>query len=172
MENTWIASSNAFLISVIIFLAFVISIWLIKLHNAFIPSFEATKKFQANLEAEIKRKLDLIYQLAESIKDGSDYERSVFKQLAEIRSSTVNNSIEEEKKVNKVIAFSESTPSVNSINLFQSYQNQISDTETRIQKAKAQFNNSAAEYNALIKLFPNNIGAMFLKFNTINYVSN
>ena len=166
------SDSFVFLISIFIVGFFYCVVWLIGFYNKAVSQLEETKKYQSNLDAEVKRKVDLVYQLADSIKDGSEFEKNLYKMLSEIRSDTIDDSSEIELKINKVIAYAEAFPNIRSIDLFESFQVQVGDTETRIQKAKMLFNHSAFEYNAFIKIFPNVLGALLLGFKGVLYQAN
>lgn len=150
--------------------AFIAGIWLVVIYNKLVPLLEQCRSNEANYSAELQRKFDLYIKLSEALAGGSEFEKSVFIKIAELRTNANIGLVEKINSANHLLAAAESNPKVESVELFKIYQIQISETESRIQEAKKVFNESVNFFNSEIKLFPINVACILLRFKPQSYI--
>jgi len=141
-------------------------------YNKVIPLLESCKSREANINTELKRKLDVYFKFSEMLQSGSAFEKSVFLEITKLRTDTSLTLDEKIDNARNLLSVAESNPNVNSIDIYKIYQHQIAETETRVQNSRELFNDAVNEYNSIVKLFPTNIVCKILRFAPYSYSSN
>jgi len=141
-------------------------------YNKVIPLLEDCKSSEANINTELKRKLDVYYKFSEMLQSGSAFEKSVFTEITKLRTDASLTIDEKIYNARNLIAVAESNPNVNSVDIYKIYQHQIAETESRIQQSRELFNDAVNKYNSLVKLFPTNIICRILRFTPYAYSLN
>ncbi len=146
---------------------------LIGLYNGLVKLNVRVDEAWSDITVQLKRRLDLIPNLVESVKGYASHEKEVFQKVTEARSNALNaQGVQEtakaenqfEQALKSLFAVSEAYPQLRATENFQQLQAELVDTEDKIQAARRFYNGSARDLNIKIKVFPNTIFAGILGF--------
>lgn len=128
----------------------------------------------SDITVQLKRRLDLIPNLINTVKGYAKHEAEVLENVARERAGTVSgqgsvkDAAETENLLSgalkSVFAVTESNPDLKANQNFLQLQNDLVDTEDKIQAARRFYNGSARDLNTKILTFPTNIFAGMLGF--------
>lgn len=158
-------------ISLIIIIALVIGVGLIAVYNGLIKARNHVKEAWSDIDVQLKRRYDLIPNLVETVKGYASHEKQTFAQVTEARAeamkaqTTAQHAAAEAKltsMIGTLMAVAENYPELKASANFQSLQNELSDTENKIQASRRFYNNQVLTFNNKLQVFPTNlIGGMF-----------
>jgi len=160
-------------ISIIIILAFVLVLYFITKYNSFIKLKNHVKESWSDIDVQLKRRYDLIPNLVNTVKGYADHENAVFEKVTEARSKAINAQTVAEKSeadnlvagtLKSIFAIAEAYPELKANTNFLQLQNELSDTENKIQAARRFYNSNVKEMNIQIETFPSNIIAKLFNF--------
>lgn len=166
MNGTVIAVIAA--VVVVLFLAYII-----KTYNGLIVLKNRVENQGAQVDVQLKRRADLIPNLIETTKGYANYEKGTLTAVTELRNKMVNASnmgeayqanVELNKELARIMVISENYPELKANSNFMKLQNELSDTEEKIAKARQFYNDVVTKYNTQIMLFPKSIFAKMLGF--------
>jgi LemA protein len=129
----------------------------------------------SDITVQLKRRADLIPNLVESVKGYAAHEKQVFEDVTEARadvlSATGKGPAETAKAENQfegalksLFAVAEAYPQLRASENFQQLQNELVDTEDKIQAARRFYNGGVRDLNTRIQQFPANLIAGMFKF--------
>lgn len=144
-------------------------VWFVSVYNVLVPLRETVRAARSNIETQIARRVDLYFTATRVLENGSEYERSVFLQVAKLRSRNDLSALEKAAEIGSLLAVAESNPNITATRLFANMQKMVAETETLIQQFRQQFNADVQIYNATILEFPNNLIANMLGFTVEAY---
>ncbi len=128
----------------------------------------------SDITVQLKRRLDLIPNLIETVKGYAAHESGVFQKVTEARANVINaNGVADtaaaenqlEGTLKSLFAVAESYPDLKASANFVELQQELTDTEDKIQAARRFFNSGVVALNTKIQTFPHNIVAKMFKFN-------
>ncbi len=128
----------------------------------------------SNIDIELKRRTDLIPNLAEVVKTYSKYEKEVQKIITESRAKVVFSKEfpkETEPVIPSLVAVIENYPDLKASEQFQYLMRSLIDTEERIAYSREFYNRSIRKYNTLIQQFPFLLVSSFLKIKQMDFLS-
>jgi len=146
---------------------------LIAMYNRFVRLVNQTKEAWADIEVQLKRRYDLIPNLVESVKGYAGHEKSAFENVTKARSVAMgaHTPAEHGKAENmltgalkSLFAVSEAYPDLKANQNFLQLQNELSDTENKIQSARRFYNGNVRDLNTGIESFPGNVIAGMFRF--------
>ncbi|MBI4117539.1 MAG: LemA family protein [Parcubacteria group bacterium] len=159
----------------IIFLIIIIAIllWGISIYNGLITSKNRTQEAWADIDVQLKRRHDLIPNLIETVKGYSKHESEVFRKVTEARAAALaasgtaakaraENALNETLK--SLFAISENYPELKASQNFLALQDELSDTENKIQSSRRFYNANVRDFNTLLEVFPQNLIAGMINF--------
>ena len=158
---------------VILAVIVLIILWLIGVYNSLIRLRNRVKEAWSDIDVQLKRRYDLIPNLMETVKGYMKHEEGVLTKVTEARASAMNaKGIEEKGKAENMLsntlkslfAVAENYPDLKASQNFLQLQDEISDTENKIQAARRFYNGQVRDFNTKIEVFPNNLIAGMLKF--------
>jgi LemA protein len=158
-----------------IFLALVVlaGLWAIFAYNGLVRHKNMVAEAWSGIDAQLKRRADLIPNLVEAVKGYAAHERQTFDELARLRSAgqsqgDVAQRAQTEQAITaaigKVMVVAEAYPELKASTNFQSLEKDLADTEDQIQLARRYYNGTVREYNVMIEQFPSNLIAGFGSF--------
>lgn len=162
---------------IIIIIVAVVILLALGLFNSFITLRNRTKEAWADIDVQLKRRYDLIPNLIETVKGYAKQESSVFEKVTEARSSAMKaTGIEEKGKAENMLsdtlkslfAVSENYPTLRSSENFQKLQDELSDTENKIEAARRFYNGNVRDFNTALQKFPNSIIANMFAFKAMD----
>jgi len=147
--------------------------------NRFVSLRNRTKEAWADIEVQLKRRYDLIPNLVNTVKGYATHESSAFENVTKARSMAMGaqgptkNHAEAENMLTgalkSVFAIAEAYPDLKANQNFLALQNELSDTENKIQAARRFYNANVRDLNIKIESFPSNIIAGIFKFSKMEF---
>ncbi|MDD5040040.1 MAG: LemA family protein [Patescibacteria group bacterium] len=160
--------------TIIILVAIVaVVLWFIAVYNGLIKLRNQTDEAWSDIDVQLKRRYDLIPNLVETVKGYAKHERELFEKVTQARSAAMGaQSIEEKGKAEDMLsgtlkslfAIAENYPQLRANENFLKLQDELSDTENKIQAARRFYNGNVRDFNTKIQVFPNNMIAGMLGF--------
>lgn len=151
----------------------VLVIAFIAMYNGLVRANVRTDEAWSDITVQLKRRLDLIPNLIETVKGYAKHEKEVFENVTKARANTLNaEGVAEtakaenqfEQALKSLFAVSENYPQLRATENFQQLQAELVDTEDKIQAARRFYNGAARDLNIKIKVFPTNMFASMLGF--------
>lgn len=158
---------------IILIILGVLVLWAMLSYNGFIRLIQRTKEAWADIDVQLKRRYDLIPNLVNTVKGYATHESGVFEKVTEARSKAMQAGTPAEKGVaenalagtlKSLFAISEAYPDLKANQNFLALQNELSDTENKIQAARRFYNGNVRDLNTAVDMFPGNIIANMFKF--------
>lgn len=119
----------------------------------------------SDIKIQEKRRIDLVYNLADCVKEYDKHEYETIVSVVEGRS--LANDIENVQT--SIAAVSEAYPELKSNENYKQFMNELSITENLIAQHRSNYNKQIKEYNKYIKKFPNRIFLNWLGYENKNY---
>ncbi|MEK7128258.1 MAG: LemA family protein [Patescibacteria group bacterium] len=155
----------------------VLILWAVFIYNGFIILRNRAQEAWADIEVQLKRRYDLIPNLVNSVKGYAKHESSAFENVTKARSMAMGASgpTPEHAQAENMLtgalkslfAVSEAYPELKANTNFLALQNELSDTENKIQAARRFYNTNARDLNIKVESFPSNILANLFRFSKI-----
>lgn len=151
----------------------IIGIFIWVTYNALVTLKIRVDEAWSDITIQLKRRLDLIPNLIETVKGYASHEKQVFQDVTEARANALNaQGVKEtakaenqfESALKSIFAVAEAYPDLKANQNFQDLQAELVDTEDKIQAARRFYNTSVRDLNTKIQVFPNNIFAGMLGF--------
>ena len=156
----------------------IIVIWLIFTYNGLIRSKNQVDEATSDIDVQLKRRYDLIPNLVETVKGYMTHERETLVKLTEARtaamavSSNPSTSLADKERAENMLsgtlktlfAVTENYPELKASQNFLQLQDEISDTENKIQASRRFYNGNVRDFNTKIQVFPTNLIANLLQF--------
>lgn len=151
----------------------VIGIFLWVTYNSLVTLKVRVEEAWSDITVQLKRRADLIPNLVNTVKGYAKHERGVFEAVTEARSAVMNASTPRdaakadnmlEDALKSIFAVAEAYPDLKASTNFVELQQELVDTEDKIQGARRFYNAGVRDLNTKIQLFPNNIFAGMLGF--------
>ena len=148
-------------------------LFLIYKYTGFVVFRTRADEAWADIDVQLKRRYDLIPNLVSTVKGYATHESEAFEKVSEARSKAMQaGSIEEKGQAENALtgtlkslfAISESYPELKANTNFLQLQNELADTENKIQAARRFYNGNVRELNIKIETFPGNLIAKMFKF--------
>jgi LemA protein len=158
-----------------IFIAIVAAIIVaaVLIYNSLIRSRVRVEEAWADIEVQLKRRYDLIPNLVNTVKGFAAQESGVLERVTEARTKAMGaQTIQEHEKDENILsgtlkslfAVAEAYPDLKSNQNFLQLQNDLTDTENKIQAARRFYNGNVRDFNTKIEVFPTNLFASMLGF--------
>ncbi|MBU1130819.1 LemA family protein [Patescibacteria group bacterium] len=154
------------IISLIIF-------WLIGVYNGLIKLKNRADEAWSDIDVQLKRRYDLIPNLVETVKGYATHERELFENVTKARAQAMQAGTPQEKgkaenilsgTLKSLFAVAENYPQLRASENFAKLQDELSDTENKIQAARRFYNGNVRDFNTKVQVFPNNLVAGMLNF--------
>ena len=156
----------------------IIILWIILIFNRLITFRNRTKEAWADIDVQLKRRYDLIPNLVEAVKGYAAHEKEVFEKVTEARTKAMGAQGIKEKgeaenflsqTLKSLFAVAENYPNLRASENFQKFQDELTDTEDKIQAARRFYNGNVRDFNIQIETFPANIVAAIFVFRKMDF---
>ena len=138
-----------------------------------------TENGWSDIEVQLKRRADLIPRLVSTVKGYASHERKLFEDVTAKRMQALaagNNPRERgvaesrlKQPVGRIMALAEDYPDLKASDNFLELQEELSDTEDKIEMARRFYNGAVRELNTKIRTIPSNLVAGPMGFKTRDY---
>jgi LemA protein len=146
-----------------------VAIVVIVLFNTLIAKRQMVNNGWADIDVQLKRRADLIPQLVTTVQAYAAHERQLFEDVAEKRNAALAAGDDASKRgvaetelskpVGRLIALAEAYPDLKANQNFLDLQNELSETENKIEMARRFYNGAVRELNTAVETFPSNLVA-------------
>ncbi len=151
----------------------VLAIFLWVTYNGLVTLKIRVDEAWSDITIQLKRRLDLIPNLVNSVKGYAKHESGVFEKVTEARANALNaQGVKEtaaaenmfEDALKSLFAVAEAYPDLKASQNFIQLQEELVDTEDKIQASRRFYNGGVRDLNTKIQVFPNNVFAGMLGF--------
>jgi len=162
----------------ILIIVVLIVLWLIAVYNSLIKSKNRVDEAWSDIDVQLKRRYDLIPNLVESVKAYAGHEKEVFQKVTEARSQAMQaKNLNEKGKAENMLsqtlkslfAVAENYPDLKASTNFLQLQDELADTENKIQASRRFYNGNVRDFNIKIQVFPTNLFAGLLGFKAYEF---
>ena len=150
------------------------ALFVILTYNGLVAIRNHIRDAWANIDTELKRRYDLIPNLVETAKGYAKHERETLEKVIELRNQCKANhgtpaqqAMTEKllvSSLNGLFALAENYPDLKANQNFQQLQEELVNTEDRIQAARRFYNGNVRDYRNKTQSFPSNIVAGMFGF--------
>lgn len=127
---------------------------------------EQIKTANSDIKVQEKRRVDLVYNLVDTIKEYDKHEYNILKDVVDTRS---NKGGDISEVTTMISATAEAYPALKSDANYKQLMNELSITENMIAQYRSNYNKQIKEYNRYVRKFPNKQFLGLLKYKVINY---
>lgn len=159
---------------IIIAAVVIIVLWLIAVFNRLVTLKNRTDEAWSDIDVQLKRRYDLIPNLIETVKGYATHEQGTLQKVIDARSAAMTAGGNPETKakaenalsdtLKSIFALAENYPDLKANQNFMKLQDELSDTENKIQAARRFYNGNVRDFNTQIQIFPNNAVNGLLRF--------
>lgn len=145
----------------------VILVWFIAAYNTFVRLRQHVKESWSGIDTELKRRYNLIPNLVEAVKGYVAHEKQTLQAVVEARRRAANShgspnaQAQDENMLigalQNLFALAEGYPDLKASTNFLELQQQLADTEDRIQAARRFYNANVRDLNTRCGVFPSNL---------------
>lgn len=148
-------------------------VFLISTYNGLVTLKNRVEEAWSDITVQLKRRADLIPNLVNSVKGYAAHESGVFEKVTEARSAVMNaNGVAQtaqaenmlEGALKSLFAVAEAYPDLKANQNFLQLQQELVDTEDKIQASRRFYNGGVRDLNTKIQIFPVNLVAGMFGF--------
>ena len=154
-------------------------IYVIATYNTLVALRNHIRDAWANVDTELKRRYDLIPNLVATVKGYAAHEKEVFERVTQLRTQCMasqgrpeQQAVDENQLVaalQKMLAVVENYPQLKADQHFLKLQEELTNTEDRIQAARRFFNGNVRDYRNKCEMFPSSVIAGMFGFESQDY---
>jgi LemA protein len=163
---------------VLIVVVVALGLWAVAIYNGLVRRRTVVGEAWSGIEAQLKRRADLIPNLVETVKGYAAHERQTFDELTRLRSqgqaqTDVAQRAQTEQAITaaigRIMAVAENYPQLRATENFQTLQKDLAEIEDQIQLARRYYNGAVRDLNVMVQQFPSNIIAGQTGFKTAQF---
>lgn len=150
-------------------------VFVIAIYNSLVTLRVRVEEAWSDITVQLKRRADLIPNLIETVKGYAAHEKGVFERVTEARSAVVDATSKGPKEtaeaenmfegaLKSLFAVAEAYPDLKANQNFLQLQQELVDTEDKIQASRRFYNGGVRDLNTKIETFPSNIIAGMFNF--------
>jgi LemA protein len=143
-------------------------------YNRFVSQKQLIKDAWANIDTELRRRYDLIPNLVETVRGYATHEREVFENVTAARAAAASATGSPASQaaaegpfvqaLRQLFAVAEAYPDLKANQNFLALQQELANTEDRLQTARRFYNANVRQYNERVQQFPSTIIAKMFNF--------
>jgi LemA protein len=149
-------------------------LWGIMAYNRFVRQKNLIKDAWSNIDTELRRRYDLIPNLIETVKGYAAHERETFENVTRARAAAASATGSPAEQaaaegpfvaaLRQLFAVAENYPELKANQNFLALQQELSNTEDRLQTSRRFYNANVREYNERVQSVPSNVIAGMFHF--------
>ncbi len=153
-------------------------VYIVLVYNSLVQLRMRIKEALSGIDVQLKRRIDLIPNLVETVKGYAKHEKEVFEKVTEARSSLMgaqststkaeaNNMLTDALK--SLFAVAEAYPELKANENFLQLQRQLEDTEDKVAFSRQFYNTNVLALNTRVQSFPSNLVANAFGFSLVEF---
>ncbi len=152
----------------------IVIVLIIALFNRLVQKRQMVRNGWADIDVQLKRRADLIPHIVSSVKGYAAHEHDLFEDIVAKRNAALQAGDDPAKRgvaesalvrpVTKLFAVAEDYPDLKASQNFLDLQDELSDTENKIEMARRFYNGAVRELNIGVQSFPANLIAGLFGF--------
>src|SRR4030066_1679294 len=163
---------------IILILIAILVIAVVAIYNKLVRLRNTVKSSWSDIDVQCKKRYDLVPNLVETVKGYAAHERGVFEKVTEARTRAMGATSLKEKgeaenalsqTLKSLFAVAENYPNLRASENFQKFQDELTDTEDKIQAARKFYNGNVRDMNIQIETFPANVVAAIFRFKRMEF---
>lgn len=152
----------------------IIGAYVVGIYNKLIVLRNRVKDQWSQIDVQLKRRIDLIPNLVETVKGYAKHEKETFDSVIKARNSFNSATTPEAemaasgeltKAMGRLFAVAEAYPDLKANENFLGLQSELSEIEEKIASARQFYNDTVLSLNNKVEMFPSSIIASIFKFN-------
>lgn len=169
-------------------IAVILVIWGISVQRGLVEKEERVQEAWGFVQSQYERRADLIPNLVSTVRGAADFERETLEAVISARSQATSIKLGADAlndpqamqnfqaaqgqlsgALSRLLVTVERYPEIQANQNFRDLQVQLEGTENRISTERNRFNSAVREYNTALRLFPGNILAGMMGFQSVSY---
>lgn len=164
--------------TIVVIVLVILVLWGIVSYNGLIRAKNRASEAWADIDVQLKRRYDLIPNLVNTVKGYATHESSAFENVTKARAAAMGASSLADKgtaeaslagALKSVFAIAEAYPELKANQNFMALQNELTDTEDKIQAARRFYNSNVRDLNTAIQVFPGSLFAGMAHVTAMEY---
>lgn len=163
--------------TILIAVVVILFLWIILAYNGLVRMRNRAKEAWADIDVQLKRRYDLIPNLVETVKGYAAHESSVLENVTKARANAMQATGSDKSgaedalsgALKSLFAVAESYPQLKANENFAKLQDELTDTEDKIQAARRFYNGMVRDLNTRIQVFPSNMIAGMFHFAAMDF---
>lgn len=153
-------------------------LWVAVAYNRLVAARTRAKEAWADIEVQLKRRYNLIPNLVETVKGYATHERETFDRVTKARAAAMGAQTPKEHAqaenvltgaLKSIFALAENYPQLRAVESFTKLQDELTDTEDKVQAARRFYNGMVRDLNIAIQSFPVNLLAGLFSFKSMEF---
>lgn len=158
---------------IILIIVVVLILFVISLYNGLVRLRQKVNNAWSQIDVQLQRRFDLIPNLVDTVKGYMNHEEGTLTKIAELRTSWAGaTSVKEKAELDNqlsgtlktIMAVSENYPDLKANQNFSELQEELRNTENKIQFSRQFYNDTVTMYNTKLEVVPSNIIASMFNF--------
>ena len=156
-------------------------LWAVVQYNNLVSLRNYIRESWSNVDTELKRRYDLIPNLVATVKGYATHEREVLERVVELRNRCLGNNgspgdqardeVQLVDALKQMFVVVENYPQLKADQTFLKLQQELINTENRIQAARRFYNGNVRDYRNSCETFPSNLVAQMFSFPPAEFFS-
>jgi LemA protein len=171
-------SVTVILVGIVVGLSVLFGLTVVLIYNNLVRRRNLVQEGWSGIDVQLKRRVNLIPNLVETVRGYARHEKSLLKEVVELRAASIDASTVAEQghvegllgaALGRLFAVAEAYPDLKASSNFQNLQRDLSVIEDDIQKARRYYNGTVRNLNILVESFPSNLIANTFRFLPAEY---
>ena len=163
---------------IILIVLALVAVWLIAAFNGLVTLKNRAKEAWSDIDVQLKRRYDLIPNLVETVKGYAAHEATTLENVIKARNAAMSATSTADKAATEnalsqtlksIFALSENYPDLKASQNFVELQDELTDTEDKIQAARRFYNSNVRDFNTKLEVFPTNLFGHLLGFSKFDF---
>src|SRR3989344_7302898 len=148
-------------------------LYVVLVYNSFASMKVRIQEAWSQIDVQLKRRIDLIPNLVETVKGYATHEKEVFENVTKARAALMGAQTPEQAgqadnmltgALKTLFAVAEAYPELKAQEGFVKLQSELSDTEDKVAYSRQFYNSTVRDYNSKLVVFPSNMIGNILGF--------
>ena len=167
------------MIWIILTIVAALAVFLVVIYNSLVSARQLVDNGWSDIDVQLKRRSDLIPRIVDTVKGYASHERNLFEDIVKKRNLALQAGSAPGARgaaegalgqpVSRLFAVAEDYPDLKSNKNFLDLQNELSDTENKIEMARRFYNGAVRQMNIKVQSFPINLIAGAFGFGEREY---